>query len=98
MTPARRRPLGRAVLATLALFIVALVASPLLHHDLGCQQKAAGHCAACHMGRHVARAAEAQALPSPALREAPARELPALAGPQDPTAPAEPGRAPPAPL
>lgn len=80
----------------LALYAVALLANPLLHHDLDCHLKAPGHCSACIANPLGSRAEVGGAPGKPTVLSA--RHLDSATLPQieAPYVPFSAGRAPPA--
>jgi len=95
LLPTRGRLHRTSARFALGLYLLVLVASPLLHHDLACHRRSPVHCQACLAHPPAPRAAEPAGLTAPRLADAGSIESPGRqASPRHVVVPS-PGRAPP---
>jgi hypothetical protein len=91
----RGRAHGASVLLAASLYVLVLAASPLLHHDFACHQRAPGHCGACIAQPSALRAPDSIGISAQRLADAGPIEARVEREPRLSVAVPTPGRSPP---
>jgi len=91
----RGRSRRASVLVAVSLYLLVLSASPALHHDFACHQRAPGHCTACLAQPSALRAPEGIGLCAQQLADAGPIEARVEREPRLSVAVPSPGRSPP---